>query len=279
VLQNNNIILCSARGNIKLQTDLKVGDFVKIENDTQTNSNIITNVMERKNNLIRPYIANIDQLFIVISSVPKPDFLLVDKLIIGCIIHNIEPIIVVNKAYIIDKEFFNDVVNQYTNSVKQIILTSTYSKTGYNNLIKLLENKLTVFCGQSAVGKTSLINMLFGQDLLKTGELSKKIMIGKNTTRESQIFVLNNNTLIADTPGFNMLNIEEIKPNELKNFYLEFNEFNNLCYYYNCNHVNNCDDKCAVINAVNNKEINEKRYSRYLELYKKLETIWRNKYD
>lgn len=252
-----------------------MGDIVFVEEVEK--EFVITNLKPRKNSLIRPYISNIDQLIIVISTLPKPDFLLVDKLLIGCIINQIEPVIVVNKSDIIDNNFYNSVKEQYDSSVKHILLTSAETKNGVEQLKELLQGKLTAFCGQSAVGKSSLINAIFGNLNLKTGELSQKINVGKNTTRQTQIFMLNNNSFVADTPGFNMLDYHELEPSELKGYYAEFVKYNNKCQFNNCNHIN--ETNCAVLKDLNNGLINKERYNRYVELYNKLLEIWRKRYD
>lgn len=275
MLVNDNVYECKARGNIKQNAKLQVGDLVFVE--LIEKDYVITKLQPRKNSLMRPYISNIDQLIIVISTLPKPDLLLVDKLLIGCQINHIEPVIVVNKSDLMDNSFFHSIKEQYTTGVTHILLTSAETKEGVAELKELLQGKLTAFCGQSAVGKSSLINAIFGNLNLKVGELSQKINIGKNTTRQTQIFVLNNNAFVADTPGFNMLDYYELEPSDLKNYYAELVNYNNLCYFNNCNHIN--ETNCKVISDVNDGVINQQRYLRYVELYNKLLEHWRKKYD
>lgn len=240
---------------------------------------VIEKMLPRKNCLIRPYISNLDQLVIVISTLPKPDFLLIDKLVISCAINNINPILVVNKSDIVDIEFYNKVKQEYKHVIKHILLTSTFTGEGIKELKKLLENNLTAFTGQSAVGKTSLINKIFPGFNLKTGELSKKLKIGKNTTRDTVIYPYNNNTLIADTPGFNMLHFNELDYKELKNFYPEFNEFSQNCRFSNCTHVKQEIKNCGIMQALEENKINKERFDRYLMLYDVLYENWRRKYD
>ena len=234
--------------------------------------------MPRKNSLVRQYIANLDQLVIVVSCVPKPDLSLVDKLLIGCIIYDIEPVLVINKTDIAKPAFVSQIIEQYEPVINSIITTSSYTKAGIDTLKQVLKNKLSAFCGQSAVGKTSLINAIFGNLNLKTDSVSKKIQIGKNTTRSTQIFSFDDNTYIADTPGFNMLHFENIEHTELKKYFLEFEKFE-TCQFTDCNHINADASKCAVMQAVTSGKINQDRFDRYKELYLKLYDIWRKKYD
>ena len=277
MLVNKQILICPARGNIKTEANLQAGDMVELQNIDGTN--IITKLLPRKNSLTRPYISNLDQLIIVISPLPKPDLTLVDKLLIGCTIHNITPIIVVNKSDLSDDNWFLSIKEQFKQVVEHILFTSTKTGDGISEVKQLLSGKLSAFCGQSAVGKSSLINSLSQHTLnLKTDGLSKKINVGKNTTRDTQIFVFEHNTLIADTPGFNMLHYYEFEPASLKTYYPEFLPFANSCTYTNCNHVSESEELCAVKQAVNNNKINKSRYERYTQLYLKMKESWR-KYD
>ncbi len=254
---------------------LQAGDEVFFE--LIGNDYVISKVYDRKNSLIRPYISNVDKLAIVLSVLPRPDFLLIDKLIVDCFVNNIKPFIIINKADIADKKFIADVTVQYEDVVDNIILTSAITGTGIKELEKEIEGNLTAFTGQSAVGKSSILNCLINDLNLKTGELSKRINIGKNTTRNTSIYVLNNNTFIADTPGFNMLHHTDIEPKDLKHYYPDFVNFQNKCQFRTCVHKN--EQNCEVKIAVKEGLINKARYERYIELYDKILDNWRKKYD
>ena len=180
---------------------------MEIKKDEFSNNYVITKVLPRKNELIRPKVTNIDQLLIVVSPVPKPDLMLVDKLIINCFINNIEPILVINKSDITSSQQIEDLKEQFEQVVKKIIVVSALKQNNIQELKSVLQNKTSVFAGQSAVGKSSLLNAIDPQINQATNILSKKVERGKHTTRECTIFVLENNILIADTPGFSMLEL------------------------------------------------------------------------
>lgn len=267
---------CFAKKTIQQLTNLQAGDHIEWE--IAGKQAIITKLYPRKNALIRPYISNLEQLVIMLTSVPQPDLMLVDKLLIGCKIYGIEPMIVVNKSDVLQPGFYDDLLCQYGHAVKSILLTSAKTKEGLSGLKEKLQGKLTAFCGQSGVGKSSIISALFGVDL-KTDALSLKSSRGKNTTRETEIFVFEQNTLVADTPGFSMLHYDDFDPSHLKGYYDEFEPFARLCLYSNCNHVKESVKECGVKQAVLENKINTKRFERYQILYEKLNEIWRKKYD
>ena len=219
-------------------------------------------------------VANIDKLLIVVACTPKPDLLLVDKLIIYAQILGIEPIIVINKSDLSDESFVKSIKNQYLHI--KIFLISATQNTGTKELVNYIKNSVCSVCGQSAVGKSSLINALIPSAQLETQGLSAKIERGKHTTRVNQIFV-SNDICIADTPGFSSLDLE-IDFKELSAFYPEFDKFLSDCRYLDCSHVGEGKD-CGVIRAVEAKQLNLERYNRYVDLYKKLKENWEKKYD
>lgn len=251
-----------------------------MENSFDKSSFIIEKVYSRKNFLKKPPIANLDQLFIVLSSKPKPDFILVDKLIIYCLLNEIKPYIVVNKIDLCDKTFLDDVKKQYQNVVNNIILISAKNLTNIAVLKGFLKDSFSAFAGQSAVGKSAILNAICPSLSLKTGELSK-IDSGKHTTKQSSIYIIDKGMLVADTTGFSMLdlNIENVKPSELHFYYTEFNKYALKCKYNNCMHINTKPNECAVISALNNHEISLERYKRYLHIYAEFKKFWEKRYD
>ena len=219
-------------------------------------------------------VANIDKLLIVIANTPKPDLLLVDKLVIYAQILGIEPIIVINKSDLSDAGFVKSIIDQYLH-LKVFLISATQNK-GIVELENYIKNSVCAVCGQSAVGKSSLINALIPSAQLETQGLSAKIERGKHTTRVNQIFV-SNDICIADTAGFSNLELE-LDYRELSAFYPEFDKYLDDCRYLDCSHVGEGKD-CGVISAVEAQKINYDRYSRYVELYKKLKENWEKKYD
>lgn len=233
----------------------------------------IDSVYSRKNTLLRPPLCNVDQIVVVIAPVPKPDFLLIDKLIINARMMGIDVVLVVNKSDI--SSIFDTVCEEYKWVASHIIETSAYNKKGVDTLIGLLKGKFSCFVGQSAVGKSTLLNAICPDIMAETGGLSKKIERGKNTTRHSEIYSFDD-ILIADTPGFSLYDLD-INFEEIKDYYPEL-LLDTPCKYLNCNHVSESEKECEVIRAVNSGLINKNRYDRYKDLFVLTKEKWQNKY-
>ena len=247
---------CKARGILKLKrNDIAVGDFVEVNND------VICSVYERKNRFIRPSVANIDLIVAVVCPEPKPDLYLLDKLYLNAVKEGVEFCIAVNKVDI-REETFSLIKEEYGSLGVDIISLSTKTGEGIDNLKQKLENRLTVLAGQSAVGKTSIVNAMFGLDL-KVGELSDKISRGRHTTTRSEIFEYGNVKLI-DSPGFAVIEAF-VTLDELPECYPEYFEVSNDCKFRGCTHINEPD--CKVKELVNNGVLSRKRYERYIEIY------------
>lgn len=273
IKSSGNIYDCLSRGRLKRYGEIIVGDIVDIEKID--NRFIIVNVHNRKNSLIRPLIANIDYVLIVIAPVPKPDFILVDKLIINCHKENIVPILCYNKTDIYDDELVNRIKSMYENIIKTIFISAiTYE--GINELKKILKGKFTCFAGQSAVGKSSLLNAIANDNIQSIGELSR-IERGKNTTRHIEIFYLDSDIMIADTCGFSSLENIEMPPEELKLYYDEYMEISSQCRFKGCSHI--AEPDCAIKNAVKYSQLNAKRYERYRMIYDEIKLKWSRRYE
>lgn len=264
----NEEIVTYARGKLKVNGVL-VGDKV------ETDGKVITKVLPRINRLIRPTIANVDQIVIVIANKPSTDFVLIDKLIMYADKNNIEVIICVNKIEN-SKNIFDLVQKQYNQVVKKIIKTSALQKQ-IEELMPLLKNKTTVFAGQSAVGKSTLLNAIFNKNIAIVGELSK-IEKGKNTTRETELYSIDNSSFIADTPGFSCLELINFSPEEVSRGYEEFYEMSKNCKYKQCDHifVDLCD--CEVLSNLKTNNALIERYERYKNLYIETREVWRKRY-
>jgi len=241
------------------------GDFVRVDIENR----VIMNVAERKNRLIRPAVSNIDQLFIVIACVPAPDLRMVDKMIINALQKDIKPIICINKSDINTNDFAKHIMAQY----KGIKIIQSSAILGLIDQIKkLLKNKLSVLAGQSAVGKSTIINALIGDNTRKIGDLSKAIQRGKNTTTNTELFKINGG-LLADTPGFSLTELFEVEHDDLDLYYAEFDKLRQECKYHRCNHLN--EPNCMVIK---NKAKFQERYDRYIEIFHELKEKHENKY-
>ena len=231
---NTEIYEAYARGRFKNEeiTPL-VGDIVEIEITNENNKNqiaIIEKIEPRKNEIKRPRMANIDQIIFIISTKnPKPDLLMLDKQLVYVEMLEIEPIIVINKLDLQDT--YKEIQNLYENIGYKTISTSAKQGKGIDELKQLLKNKISVFSGNSGVGKSSIINALFGINKTQEGEISMKNKKGKNTTTDTKLYELMKNTYIADTPGFSSFEINEIESNDLDKYFREFKSEIPNCEY------------------------------------------------
>ena len=275
IISNNEIYACFAQKKIKQSKEFLVGDYVEFSEEQK--SFVITKILPRKNELLRPKVANITQLVIVIAPLPKPDLSLVDKLIIYANKYQIKTLLVVNKEDLLVKEFLSNIKAQYEGIVDKILLTSAKKEVGINELKEALKENVSVFAGQSAVGKSTLLNTLGFN--LETGELSKKTDRGKHTTRHTELFYLNDSTFIADTPGFSLLELFEVEPDKLETLYTEFKKYSQNCKYRSCNHIHMKEEDCGVKKALTEDKLNKERYNRYVEHYNEVKKRWETKYD
>ena len=257
--KNGTLNKCGARGILKLKKDkISVGDFVSVSNGA------IDKVFERKNYFIRPNVSNVDLIVAVISPEPKPDFYLLDKLMINAEKEKVELIIAVNKTDV-DDTLIDYVKTEYGNLGVKIISISSKTGDGIKELKEYLFGKLTVLAGQSAVGKTSIVNAMFNLDL-KTGDLSDKILRGKHTTTRSEIFEYDNVRLI-DSPGFAVIDAC-VSANDLCECYPEYVLNSEKCKFRGCKHVSEPD--CEIKQLVTKGLLSKERYERYLEIYTEL---------
>ncbi len=259
VKTDDGLIKCDARGLLKIKSDgILTGDVVEIDNNT------ILSVKPRKNRLIRPSVANVDLIVAVLSPQPKPDFYLIDKLLINSIKENIDFCIVLNKSDI-ESNIYQEVLDEYANLGIKIMNVSSNNKDGIEQLKELLKGKLSVFAGQSAVGKTSITNAMFNLEL-KTGEVSEKIERGRHTTTRSEIFEYEGIKVI-DSPGFAVIDAD-VSIDDLPQCYPEYFKVSNECKFRGCSHI--AEPNCKVKELVNNGDFSQKRYERYIEIYNEI---------
>lgn len=277
ILLKGKLYSAVPRGNIKLNGKILVGDKVLVQANDYADGYVITKILPRTSCLVRPPVANLQQLVIVVSAKPNPDYELLDKLIVYCYQNNITPVILVNKCDIMSKQDILNIIDEYKYCTEHILAISALEGTGIDKLKKILRGKLSAFAGQSAVGKSTLINSLIGNNLAEVGGLSAKTERGKHTTRHTEIYLLEGDIMLADTAGFSMLALDDIEPKELKDFYPDFT--NSECLYSGCTHINCTAKDCAVVADVEGGVINANRYKRYVKLYNELLEKWRRKYD
>ena len=250
---------CSARGILKHNKNTIVcGDFVEFDGE------VINSVLPRKNLFIRPSVANIDTVVIVVSPEPKPDFYLIDKLCINAIKEDCDIVFVINKTDLND-DLFDFIKSEYKYCSNNFFKVSAKDHQGIDEVKFFLKDKLCVLSGQSAVGKTSLINALFNLNL-KTGELSEKILRGKHTTTHSELHVYEGIKLI-DSPGFAVIDAD-VKLDVLPECYPEYFSLQQNCKFRGCTHVS--EPNCCVKEAVNLGKLSKTRYERYVEIYTEL---------
>jgi len=263
------IYVAYARGKFK-NRDIKplVGDRVEIEvTDEEKNEAIIEEIKTRKNEIKRPKIANIDQIVFIISTKnPKPDLLMLDKQLAYSEKIKIEPIIIVNKCDL--KDEYKTIKELYTKVGYKVIVTSAKQNIGIDELKQELQNKTSVFSGNSGVGKSSIINALFNTEKTQEGEISCKNKKGKNTTTDIKLYELEKNTYIADTPGFSSFEISEIESTELDKCFREFVPEIEKCEFVGCTHIK--EENCGVKKAMQEGRVSTERYERYCKIYSEL---------
>lgn len=256
--ESGEILECKARGVFrKKKITPMVGDKVLVSNGQ------ITEIYERSNFMMRPPVANIDVLLIVVAAKsPDPNLFLIDKLLVYAKSRGIDAVICINKT---DLDKSEDIVKTYEKSGYKVICVSAQTKENITQLKEILKGKTTAFSGLSGVGKSSLLNLI-SNSVMETGDLSEKIMRGKHTTRHVELFEISGGGYVFDTPGFSSLELTEItdiEPSELFCYFPEFPE--NQCRFKTCVHINEPD--CQVKKLMSEGEISPSRYENYKEMY------------
>ena len=262
---------CKAKG-IFRKEKMKplVGDIVEIDilDETEKKGNI-TEIIERKNELIRPAVANIDQALVVFAvTKPKPHFNLLDRFLIMMESKDIPVVLCFNKKDIATEPEIQELKDIYEKCGYQIVFTSALEEENTEELKDLLHGKTTAIAGPSGVGKSSLINIFQPNANMETGSISEKIERGKHTTRHSELIWIEDNTYIMDTPGFSSLYTNEFEKEELKYYFTEFSEYEGQCRFLGCDHIH--EPGCAVKQALDEGKIHPVRYTNYLEMYNEL---------
>ena len=266
------IKVCRARGKFRKTGEmLYVGDIVSIsvQND---DSGYILEIDERINFMIRPPVANVDMIVIVASEAPPvTDIHFIDRIMVLAEHKKIDVCIVVNKC---DECFGNEICGTYKDTAVKVFRVSAKNGDGVDELKDFLKGKFSAFTGNSGVGKSTLINALLPEAGLETGEINMKIGRGKHTTRQVEVLKLDENSWIADTPGFSVFDVTSdngITTDNLKYLFTEFDEFEGKCKFFGCSHIK--DSGCALIGAVESGKIQRSRYESYKKMFEEFSAL------
>ena len=268
---NNEEYIATARGKLKNDNLTPVvGDIVKFTIlDENKQTAVIEEIKDRKTYIKRPKLANITQIIFVVSSKhPKPDLLLLDKQLVFAQYSHIKPIIVLNKIDLDDKREVLSIAKVYEKIGYKVIKTDAKNGIGVDELLLELKNNISAFSGNSGVGKSTLINYLFKKEITEEGEISQRNKRGKNTTTDIKLYELENNTYIADTPGFSTFDVFEIPYKELDKYFIDFNNVIEECKYIGCSHIK--EEDCGIKDKLNKGEISKTRYDNYVKIYNEL---------
>lgn len=268
-----NIYECKARGIFRNEKIIPiVGDKVIINAENGKGS--IVKILPRRTQLLRPSVANIDILVLVVAAAsPAPNKFLIDKMLINAQINRINPIICINKTDISDGA---DLKKTYKSAGYKVVMVCAERKIGIDNLINLIKGQVSAFAGLSGVGKSSILSIIT-KNKLETGEVSEKISRGKHTTRHVELFPLKEGGFVFDTPGFSSIEISGVRPDDLQNYYPEMENAKCMCRFRGCAHID--EPGCAVKALLETGEMYQSRYDSYKEIYKQLKSVkdWETK--
>lgn len=270
--------VCHARGRFRLEGTTPVaGDRVTFTYGGKAFENRIVSILPRKNLLTRPPVANLDKLIAVFAlSTPKPDLLLLDKLLIECEIKGVKPVVVFNKADDADASIALALRAQYEATGYRLIVASAHTGDGLDEIRAEIAGAVCCFAGQSAVGKSSLLNAIVPELALEIGGLSRKTERGRHTTRVAELFPVCGGAVV-DTPGFSLLDAAQIEPEELWKSYPEMRGYGGGCRFPACMHIT--EPGCAVKPLLESGAMSRERYDRYKLLAQEQIEKRKHKYD
>lgn len=268
VTYQGNVYVCKAAGALRNKKIKPVcGDRVLFDEEKHGDY-LIEDILPRDNYIIRPPAANVTKSVIVCAiKTPQIDWLLLDKLLIDSKICNTEIILCMSKCDLANEDEIKFITDNYSEVIDNIVFTSSVNDEGIDELKNLLSGSVSLMRGVSGAGKTSLLNKLCPDEFRETGELSRKIQRGKNTTRHTELIMIDDDSYILDTPGFSDFELRDIDEENLWKHYPEFYEYSE-CKYMNCVHMN--EPECGIKNAVEEGKISSLRYDNYKKLYEEI---------
>lgn len=269
--EDGRVYECRAKGIFRKDNQKPlVGDNVEITVlDEEAQEGNLVRIFPRKNSLIRPAVANVDQAFVIFAvEDPRPNFMLLDRFLIMMERSGVQTTICFNKADLATDRECEELLGTYEGCGYEAFCCSVKEQEGIEQIRKILRGKTTVVAGPSGVGKSSLTNLLQGSVQMETGEISRKLKRGRHTTRHSQVIPVADHAYIVDTPGFSSLYLDDMEEQELKDYFPEFAAYENGCRFMGCRHIHEPD--CAVKEACRQGRISSMRYENYLALYEEL---------
>lgn len=271
VYADGGLYECKAKGifrNRKMKP--LVGDMVEIEVlDEDKKLGNLTEILPRMNELIRPAVANVDQALVIFAAKnPKPNYNLLDRFLLMMEKQQVPAVVCFNKTDLARERELSVLTDVYKGCGYRVIFTSVSEETGLSEIREAVEHKTTVLAGPSGVGKSSMMNLLYPQAAMETGEVSEKIKRGKHTTRHSELIHVGDDTFVMDTPGFSSLFVDMFEEDEIKYYFKEFEPYEGKCRFQGCSHTH--EPGCGVKEALEQGKISQIRYDNYVLIYHEL---------
>ena len=270
-VQEVGVYACRARGIFRKEKRKPlVGDDVEIVvTDEKDMEGSVEQLLPRRNELVRPAAANVDQAMVVFAAAsPKPNLNLLDRFLVNMRQQGIPVVICINKTDLADKEAVQEIARVYEKSGSPVLTASVMRREGLEEVQEALRGKTTIVAGPSGVGKSSMTNYLQPEAMMEVGEVSAKIDRGRHTTRHTELIWIQKDTYFLDTPGFSSLFLPQIQAEELKDYYPEFMAYEPYCRFQGCVHIK--EPECAVKEALERGEVHKSRYENYLLLAEEL---------
>ncbi|MDD3363591.1 MAG: ribosome small subunit-dependent GTPase A [Syntrophomonas sp.] len=263
--QKMNIYECKLRGKVKQK--ILSGDRVMFT-PLEIGTGILEKVLPRDNQLNRPWVANVTLVLIVMAcDKPRPDLVLLDRLLFLAEFNRITPYIILNKCDLAPDEQVSQILEYYPDSFR-VIQTSAKQNIGLEILSDMVAGEIAVFAGPSGTGKSSMLKYLTGEVNVRTQEVSSKIGRGKHTTRHSELYPLPHGGWIVDTPGFSVMDMPVLRREELRNYFPDFDAYSHICKFDNCLHYR--EKECGIKSAVEEQRILSSRYHNYIAMLEEI---------